>query len=200
MNKQLLTGLTIIGVAGSAGVAYAGVSVIHSASADESPAISQAPMPVTRTIVYQVGGAGQVSIAVSGDHHLAVSSSSAASGWTVVGASAGERHAEVQFPDGLQLVTFMADLVGTDVAVSVTNVEAAGAPSTTVAAPLVDISVLSDSGTPQPQPAPTPVVSPSPTTPSHAGTTAPSASGGDDDDDEHEDDEHEEEHEDEDDD
>ncbi len=195
MNKQLLTGLTIIGVAGSAGVAYAGVSVIHSASADESPAISQAPMPVTRTIVYQVGGAGQVSIAVSGDHHLAVSSSSAASGWTVVGASAGERHAEVQFTDGLQLVTFMADLVGTDVAVSVSNVEAPGAPTTTAAGLPVDISVLSDSGTPQPQPAPTPVVSPSPTTPSHAGTTAPSHSDDDDDDDE---DEHEEDHEEED--
>ena len=82
MNKQLLTGLTIVGVAASAGVAYAGVSVIHSVSAEDVTASTAPAQQVTRTIVYQVGGAGQVTINVAGDS-LAVNGSAAASGWSV---------------------------------------------------------------------------------------------------------------------
>ena len=59
MNKQLLTGLTIVGVAASAGAAYEGVSAIHSASAESAPTSSAPVQPVSRTIVYQVGEAGQ---------------------------------------------------------------------------------------------------------------------------------------------
>lgn len=188
MNKQLLTALTIFGVAGSAGAAYAGVSVISNASAESSPANSAASMPVTRTIVYQVGAAGQVTISVTEDN-LAVSGSVAGTGWTVVGASATGRHAEVQFTDTVQLVTFAADLVDHDVTVSVTNVAAPGV-ATTVVPVQVDVSVLSDSNPPAPTPATSPTTAPHNTTPAH--TTAPSPKG-DDDDDEHE--EHEEEEE-----
>jgi hypothetical protein len=115
MNKQLLTGLTIVGVAASAGVAYAGVSVIHSVSAEDVTASTAPAQQVTRTIVYQVGGAGQVTINVAGDS-LAVNGSAAASGWSVVAASATGTHAEVQFTDGVQLVTFSADLVADEIA------------------------------------------------------------------------------------
>ncbi len=197
MNKQLLTGLTIVGVAASAGVAYAGVSVIHSASAEDAPASTAPAQPVTRTIVYQVGGAGQVTINVAGDN-LAVNGSAAAAGWSVVAASATGTHAEVQFTDGAQLVTFSADLVADDIAVSVTNSEAPGA--TTVPTGPIDVVVISDSNTPPVQPAPTPTTAHhGGATPGPSTTTAPS-SGGDDDDeheeDEHEEDEHEEEEED----
>lgn len=194
MNKQLLTGLTIVGVAASAGVAYAGVSVIHSASAENVPSTAAALQPVTRTIVYQVGGAGQVTINVAGDH-LVVHGSAATAGWSVVAASATGTHAEVQFSDGVQLVTFSADMVEHDVVVSVTNTLAPGAATTVPAGP-VDVVVISDSNTPQPQPAPTPTTSHHGGSPTPPSTTAPSR--GDDDDDEHEEDEHEEdEHEDE---
>lgn len=188
MNKQLLTALTIFGVAGSAGAAYAGVSVISNASA-ETPANSAAAMPVTRTIVYQVGAAGQVTITVTEDN-LAVSGSVAGTGWTVVGASATGRHAEVQFTDSVQLVTFAADLVDHNVTVSVTNVAAPGVTTTEVPAP-VDVSVLSDSNPPAPTPATTPTTAPSNTVPAH--TTAPSPKGGDDDDHEGDHEDHEEE-------
>jgi hypothetical protein len=191
MNKQLLTGLTIIGVAGSAGAAYAGVSVINSASAQNPPnsapvttsASTQPQTPVTRTVVYQVGAAGQVTLAVTGEQ-LAVNGSAAAAGWSVGGAGATGRHAEVQFTDGTQLVTFLADLVDGQIVVSVTNVVAGAA------APGLDVSVLSDSGTSLPRPAVTPPSTPATTNPGHAGTTAPSSSGDDDDDEDHEDEDH----------
>ncbi len=194
MNKQLLTGLTIVGVAASAGVAYAGVSVIHSASAENVPSTAAPVQPVTRTIVYQVGAAGQVTINVAGDT-LVVHGSAATAGWSVVAASATGTHAEVQFSDGVQLVTFSADLVEHDVVVSVTNTQAPGAATTLPAGP-IDVVVISDSKTPPPQPAPTPTTSNhgggNPTPPS---TTAPSHGGDDDDDedDDHEEDEHEDE-------
>ncbi len=194
MNKQLLTALTIFGVAGSAGAAYAGVSVISNASAESAPSASATPMPVTRTIVYQVGAAGQVTIAVSNDN-LAVSGSVAGTGWTVVGASATGQHAEVQFTDNVQLVTFAADMVDHNVTVSVTNVAAPGVATTGVPVQ-VDVSVLSDSNPPAPTPATTPTTAPHNTVPVH--TTAPSPKGGDDD--EGEDHEDHEEHEEEDDD
>lgn len=203
MNKQLLTGLTIIGVAGSAGAAYAGVSVINSASAQNAPgspattaattaASTQPQPPVTRTVVYQVGAAGQVTLAVTGEH-LAVNGSAASAGWSVGGASATGRHAEVQFTDGTQLVTFLADLVDGEIVVSVSNVVAGAT------APGVDVSVLSDSGTWLPRPAVTPPSTPAATNPGHSGTTAPSSSGDDDEyDDEYDDDDedHDEDHDD----
>ena len=194
MNKQLLTGLTIVGVAASAGVAYAGVSVIHSVSAEDVTASTAPAQQVTRTIVYQVGGAGQVTINVAGDS-LAVNGSAAASGWSVVAASATGTHAEVQFTDGVQLVTFSADLVADEIAVAVTNTEAPGA--TTVPSGPIDVVVISDSKTPPVQPAPTPTTAHhGGATPGPSTTTAPSSGHDDDDDDEHEEDEHEEEEED----
>jgi hypothetical protein len=208
MNKQLLTGMTIVGVAASAGVAYEAVSAIHSASAESAPASSAPVQPVSRTIVYQVGAAGQVTVNVAGGT-LTVNGSAATTGWSVVAASATGAHAEVQFTDGVQLVTFTADLVGDNVAVSVTNTEAPGA--TTVAGQPINVVVISDSNTPTPTPAPTPAATspaapgstsaPTSTTTAHstttttkpapAATTAPSSAGGQHNGGEHESGEHE---------
>lgn len=190
MNKSMLLAVTITGVTTSAGAAYAGVSVMQSdpvSATVPATAVTESSVaaPVSRTISYQVGSAGTVTITVA-DGVLQVAGASAATGWSVLGSTSGTAHAEVQFGDGVQVVTFVADLVGADVIVSLSSQLAGDV--TTTAPGVWDITVIGDSATPVPQPAPAPgVTAPSGSTPTTSHTSSPS--GEYEDDDEYEDDE-----------
>lgn len=141
MNRGWITALTLATVAGSAG-AFAGVV----ANSNDSPAAAQSPAPFdatafvraepqapsVRTVSYQVGAAGTVTLSLAGGS-LVVDSASPGSGWSIATASGPGTHIDVQFTDGTQLVTFSADAAGTDITVSVTNL-AVAAPTALVAA------------------------------------------------------------------
>lgn len=203
MNRSWITALTLATVAGSGG-AFAGIV----AGNTDTPAVAQQPTanqgmflrtesPATpgRTLSYQVGAAGTATLTI-GNGSLVIDNAVADTGWTVTSASGAGTHVDAQFTDGTQLVTFAADLVGTDVVVvSLSNVPAA-APATTVPAESISVEVATNTArahattTSQPQPA-TPPATAAPAAvqpPTTSATTAPSGSGAtnDDGDNEHE--------------
>ena len=196
MKRSWITALTLATVAGSGG-AFAAVVAGNA----DTPAAAQPPTPAsqgafvrvetpaapTRTISYQVGAAGTATLTIA-NGSLIVDNAVADTGWTVANASGAGTHVDAQFTDGTQLVTFAADLAGSDVVVvSLTNVPAV-APVTAVPAQAVSVAVATNTAlahtttTSQPQPATPPstaapaVVQP----PTTSATTAPSGSGGDD--------------------
>lgn len=220
MNRKLLTGLTLATVVGTGGAAYATVA----GPADTAPAAASAGPLVTagetsapaattsasatamvasttaatpgRTISYQVGDAGTVTVDVA-ESVLTSRGLVPAGGWTIGAMSNSGAHIDVQFANAERVVGFSADLVGTDVVVSVTNDRLPGASGPID--PLV-VSVIGGSGAPPvpasapatapsfdtvvpATPAPAPVITPTPVAPPAASTSAPSSAGtsGDDD-------------------
>jgi len=115
MNRTWITGLTLAGVAGSGG-AFAAAAT----SGTDVPVAAQAPSvvnasdfvqaPTSRTINYQVGAAGTVTVTVT-NGVLNVDSTTFGTGWTGGATAVAGSHVEVQFTDTAQLVTFGADLV-----------------------------------------------------------------------------------------
>ena len=196
MKRSWITALTLASVAGSAG-AFAGVVA---GNGDTTPAAAQpqtlanqgaflrveAPATTTRTLSYQVGAAGTATLTV-GNGSLVIDNAVAGTGWTATSASGAGTHVDAHFTDGTQLVTFAADIVGTDVVVvSLTNVPVA-APATTVSADAVSVAVATNTArahtttTSQPQPA-MPAATAAPAAvrpPTTSATTAPSGSGDD---------------------
>lgn len=204
MNRAWITGLALASVAGTSGAAFAGMSADEqislpgelAASGSETSVLavpSSTDAAASSAVTYQVGPAGSVTLTRTGDV-LTVTTTTAGTGWTVLGASVPGSHVAVQFSDTLQVVTFSADVVGDDVAVMVENL-----PIATVA-PVVTAPPV---GTVPPPASATPAVAapaPGTTTPTSASTTAPSSGSyeDEDEDDEYEDDEYEDEaHEDE---
>lgn len=186
MKKSWITGITVAAVAGTGGAAFASMqAATHDNTADAAPQPAVSAVETTlaaRTYSYQAGPAGSVNLTVD-DGAMKVDSALPAAGWTVVSYSAPSSHLEVSFSDGLQIVTFIADLSGNEV---VASLSAAPAPTIPTTAPAT---------TPAPAPATAPVsLAPSSQSPAPSHTSAPSGSG-DDEHEEHEDDEHEEEHE-----
>jgi len=200
MNKAWITALSIAGIAGSAGAAYAGLSVNNNegapAEAQGLPAVSVttlAPMPAAAdapaaspaTATYQVGAAGTVTV-VNENGIVSVQSAMPSPGWTVQGYTSPAGHVEVRFANALQTLTFNADVVdGTMVA---SFAEAPAVPTTDV--PVSTSPVEAPITAPAPAPA-TPVTAPAapatspqethtttPHTPSSAATTAPSSHSG----------------------
>lgn len=230
MNRKLLTGLTLATVVGTGGAAYATVA----GPADTTPAAASAGPLVTagdtstsasaattstsataavasttavtsgRTISYQVGDAGTVTVEVA-ESVLTSRGLVPAGGWTIGAMSNSGAHIDVQFANAELVVGFSADLVGTDVVVSVTNDRLPGAlgpidplvVSVIVGsgAPTVPASTNAQTTAPAPAtapsfdtvvpatPAPAPVIAPTPVAPRAASTSAPSSAGtsGDDD-------------------
>lgn len=138
-----------------------------------------------RTVSYQVGAAGTATLTIA-NGSLTIDSAEAGTGWIVTSASGSATHAEAQFTDGTELVTFGADLAGTDVVVvSLTNIPVV-APVAVVSAEPIKVAVAQGSApagtittTSPPQAAmPASTVAPAaiqpPTT---SATTAPSGSG-----------------------
>ena len=169
MKRGWITALTLATVAGSAG-AFAAVV----ANSNDSPAAAQSPAlfdatafvraephaPSVRTVSYQVGAAGTVTLSLAGGS-LVVDSTTPGSGWSIATASGPGAHVDVQFTDGTQLVTFSADAVGTDITVSVNNV-AVPAPAALVAADTT--STMTAPVTPPPTTAATPTKATPPAT------------------------------------
>lgn len=199
MNKAWITGLTLAGVAGSAGAAFAGIAAdSQGGSAVEAQGLAaetSTTEAAAQTATYQVGAAGTVTLTAA-NGAITVDSALPGAYWTLVGYGTPAAHVEVQFADAAQQVTFVADLLDDDVVVSVTNVPAPGATTTSS----IEVTRIANGGgsvaAPQPAtPAATkPIVVKVPA-PGASHTTATSSAG---DDDEHESDEHEEEHEEED--
>ena len=221
MKRRWLTAVTVVGVAGSGGAAIAAVGGPTSLEpAATAPSATAAPnvfpvkatqthgvestatsMPESQTIVYQVGDAGSVTIVVDGAT-MTSGDVVPANGWAIVAITNGGTHTVVQLTDNERIVGFVADLVGDDVVVSVTNELAAGAPgsvpTTPVSVSIIDSDDSDDSATltdesseHPPLPAtPPPVQSPPTTTPTSppppAATSTTSVVSSDDDED-HED-------------
>ena len=208
MNRTWITGLTLASVAGSGG-AFAAAAT----SGNDTPVAAQAPTAVnassfvqasqSRTINYQVGPAGTVTLTVT-NGVLNVDSTTFGTGWTGAATAVAGSHVEVQFTDMAQLVTFGADLVNNEPVVALTNVPAPGVVAAATPTP-IDVTVIKHTGTaspktaPQPRPATPQPVAAQPTaaptvvqSPKPAATTAPSGSGDDDSSDDRGDDEHEE--------
>ncbi|MEN9645184.1 MAG: hypothetical protein RL238_1853 [Actinomycetota bacterium] len=189
MKKTWITGLTVAAVAGTGGAAFASMQASthdNTADAASQPAVSAVETTLAaRAYSYQAGPAGTVNLTVD-DGVMKVDSALPAAGWTVVSYTSPAGHLEVAFTDGLQVVTFIADLSGDEVLASLSAAPAPTIPTTA----------------PAPAPATSPVsLAPSSQSPAPSHTSAPSGSG-DDEHEEHEDDDdhdhdHEEEHEDE---
>jgi hypothetical protein len=195
MNRTWITGLTLATVAGT-GAAFTGVVVnSHDTQAKAealTPVVPQAlvrvePTATTsttpgRTLSYQVGAAGAATLTIA-NGSLNVDNATASPGWVLATSSGPGTHIDVQFSDGTQLVTFGADLVGTDVVVvSLTNAPdpaavVATVPPTTVTVANTAAPTLGQT-TAQPKAArPPATVAPAAPAPPKAATTAPSGSG-----------------------
>jgi hypothetical protein len=190
MNRSWITALTLAAVAGS-GAAFTGVIAnsndTHAIAAsptlfNQPEALAAAPQaPAPQITSYQVGAAGIATLA-SNNGSLTIDTAVANGGWTVSGTSGPGTHVDVQFTDGTQLVTFGAELVGTEVVVSLTNVSAA--PVTIAPAPA---EVMQASVAETTEPTFTAPITPRPATHTTArAVPAPSGESNDDSNDDHE--------------
>ena len=186
MNRAWITGLTVASVAGTGGVAFATMTAsTHPASAAPSPvaALSETTASVApRAYSFQAGAAGQVNLTAA-DGVLTVDSTVPSTGWLVLSYTGPGTHVEVQLGDGMQIVTFAADLVNGEVEAGITATPAPTLPTVPATDPAT---------TPAPAPAvPVVVLQPTSQPPATSHTSSPS-SGGDDD---HESDDHDDDHE-----
>ena len=190
MKKTWITGITVAAVAGTGGAAFASMqATTHDNTADAAPQPMVSAVETTmaaRAYSYQAGPAGTVNLTVD-DGAMKVDSALPTTGWSVVSYSAPASHLEVSFTDGLQIVTFIADLSSGEVVASLSAAPAPTIPTipTTAATP------------PPPAPATAPVtLAPSSQSPAPSHTSAPSGSGEhEDDEDEHEEEDHDDEYE-----
>ena len=184
MKKTWITGITVAAVAGTGGAAFASMqATTHDNTADAAPQPAVSAVETTmaaRAYSYQAGPAGTVNLTVD-DGAMKVDSALPIAGWSVVSYSAPASHLEVSFTDGLQIVTFIADLTGGEVVASLSAAPAPTVPTTAAPAPA-----------PAPATAPA-TVAPSSQAPAPSHTSAPSGSG--DDEDEHESEDHDDEYE-----
>ena len=138
MKRTLLIGVTVAGVAGVYGAAFAAstapldgaaptttglpteTSTAGATTAPTSSTATTVPTHASRTVTYQVGDAGTVTLKVDAGV-LTTRQIQPAAGWTVASVSGSGAHTEVHFASSSRLVTFVADLVGDDVVVSVLN-------------------------------------------------------------------------------
>ena len=203
MKRTWITGLTIVGIAGTGGAAFAGMSndapLPPPFSGDTQQATDSTAATPPEHTTYQIGPVGTVTVERDGGV-LKIERVTIGDGWSLVATSVPGAHIGAQFTDSLQLVTFSADLVDGQVVVNVTNQAAQGVTTTDPLPPISVDTVPAQQGpaTPPPgsatppssehQPPAAPPATPPATQPSAtplpSNTTAPSAH--DDDDDEHE--------------
>lgn len=184
MNRAWITGLTVASVAGTGGVAFATMTAsTNPASADNTPVAAAETTATVAASAYsfQAGSAGQVNLTAD-DGALTVDSTVPSAGWLVISYTGPGTHVEVQLGDGLQIVTFAADLVNGEVVAGISSTPA----------PTLPTSPATPAPTPAPAPAvPVVVLQPSAQPPATSHTSSPSSGGEDHEDDEHEDDEYE---------
>ena len=143
MNKTWITTLSIAGVVGSGAAAAlaASATISHGvpATANAAPAVTVASP--SRTIMYQVGTAGSVTV-VKDAVGLTITDTTVGTGWTLVGTSVVGPTVSAQFSNGTQIATFDASLAGSEIAVEVSSM---ALPPAEVAVPVGQVVVLSDS-------------------------------------------------------
>jgi len=195
MKNKWLTGLSLASVAGTGGAAFVGVfqppSAAHPAvqvppaAGENSTTTSGSPSSIGRSVTYQVGDAGAVTLAATTDS-IAIQSVVPKPEWTVVAAVAQGGHANVQFADTRRIVAINVDLVGGEMVVSATNDLVPGSADTTPTAP-VDTPLVTTSPAPVVLVASPPpggsadgeaTISTTAEVPSRSATTATSAAGG----------------------
>lgn len=181
MHRGWITGVAIAGALGTGGAAFAGVTSGIGNAEPTTPSAAAAGMTAqhdvsTAPVTYRVGPAGAVTLVGAGGS-LTVASATPGTGWTVASISGPGARVEVEFTDSLQLVTFVADLNGDDVVVSLENVPAPGSTATTA----MSVEIVTPESVTAPMPATPPPMTtsaPMPAAPKPAATTAPSAQSG----------------------
>ena len=199
MRRRLLTGLSLASVAGTGGIAFASMlrppDVAQSAPLEQVTApdavattagsADPSTSPAVRSVTYQVGDAGWVTVDAT-TTTIAVRSSTPQADWRVAASSASAGHISVQFTDGRRIVGVDVGLVGSDLIVSATNELAPGSLTSAAAsgaltsgevastAPAAPVPVAS----PAPVPSGVPTVTAAPKAPARSATTATSAAGG----------------------
>lgn len=206
MKHKLLTGLSLASVAGTGGVAFAGVlgppsnaqsiptaqalTTADTSAIGPATSTSTSTSPLGRSVIYQVGDAGWVTVDIA-PTSIALRSTTPQSGWTVVAATTNGTRINVRFTDTRRIVGVDVGLVNSAVTVSATNDLASGSVSSVAATP---VSVSADGGVQSTAPlaSDVPVASPPPAlvdapaitasasarVPARSATTATSAAGG----------------------
>ena len=120
MKRTWITGLTIVGIAGTGGAAFAGMSndapLPPPFSGDTQQATDSTAATPPEHTTYQIGPVGTVTVERDGGV-LKIERVTIGDGWSLVATSVPGAHIGAQFTDSLQLVTFSADLVDGQVVV-----------------------------------------------------------------------------------
>jgi hypothetical protein len=165
MQRTWITGLTLAGVLGTGGAAFAGMALTHT---DGSSVEAQAPGATLGTLAtstattYRLGDAGLATLDSAGGT-ITITGVEPSVGWTVVSSSNPGLHVELSLTDTVQVLQMTADLVDGRIVASLTSTA-----TNTTAAP-------APASAPAPAPA-TPVVLVPTTRPAVAATTAVSGS------------------------
>jgi hypothetical protein len=165
MQRAWITGLTVAGVLGTGGAAFAGMSFTHTdgAAVDaQAPGASTSALTTSTATTYRVGDAGLVTLDSAGGT-ITIISIEPATGWTVLARSVPGVHIEISLTDTVQVLQMTADLVDGHI---VANLTSTGVNTTVAPSP---------ASAPAPAPA-TPVVLVPTTRPVVAATTSASGS------------------------
>ncbi len=189
MNRAWLTALTLAGVAGSAGAAFANVVATPEAAATPdvqvnpqvnsvNPSAAFAAAAVAnrpaQSTTYQLSGVGTITLSVR-PGVLTVGAITTVPAWSVQAISAPGASVTVQLAAGTQVVTFRADLVRGTVTVALSNSIAPEAPTTAPPAQVVAAPPATNGRTTKQTVKPaTPTTSKPVVTPKVVTTTAPS--------------------------
>jgi hypothetical protein len=156
MQRSWILGISVAAVIGSAGASFAAIgpqdlwmSASVSAQDSTTAAATAASTVAASTTSYRIGDAGNVSVDVV-DGIITITAAEAGEGWTVVATSAPGSHVDAQFSDGVQTVTFAADLVNGQVVVSLSNSSlpnVGSSPSSSVPMQVTQIEAVPADGT-----------------------------------------------------
>jgi hypothetical protein len=137
MQRAWITGLTLAGVVGTGGAAFAGMSLTHTdgnAVEAQAPAASAATTAPTTSTTYRLGDAGLVTLDSAGGV-ITVTSVLPSAGWTVVTSSNPGLHVEVSLTDGVEVLQMTADLVDGRIVAALNSSATTTAAPTPAAAP-----------------------------------------------------------------
>jgi hypothetical protein len=156
MQRSWILGISVAAVIGSAGATFAAIgpqdlwtSASVSAQDSTTAAATAASTVAASTTSYRIGDAGTASVDVV-DGIITITAADAGEGWTVVATSAPGSHVDAEFSDGVQTVTFAADLVNGQVVVSLSNSSlpnVGSSPSSSVPMQVTQIEAVPADGT-----------------------------------------------------
>jgi hypothetical protein len=137
MQRAWITGLTLAGVVGTGGAAFAGMSLTHTdgnAVEAQAPAPTASTMAATTSTTYRLGDAGLVTLDSAGGV-ITVTSVRPSAGWTVVTSSNPGLHVEVNLTDTVEVLQMTADLVDGRIVATLNSSATTTAAPTPAAAP-----------------------------------------------------------------